>query len=335
MKIASAYIEINNQCNLDCHTCYNRSGKNFQRQELSIAQFQKITERLISEFGCKSISLAGGEPTLHLSFGEILDYLYSIPDMQVGVVTNGTTGCQKLIEMYCSHPDMKLQVSLDGSCEESNARTRGNGHFQQAIKFLKVAAAPNRSPIMKMVISLNNITDIENYYRLAVSMGCMPAFSFINGIGNAQDGWDTLQPSAQQKLAVLHLLDRLNNEHQMDVKIPVSTSSCPFIKEDAPLSVLIKCNGTMLPCQILYDDAYSLGNLLVDPMNIFTIRYAALSRLANDRIEENDECSRCIMQHTCKRGCLAHAVAFNGDPLGNDGECEFRKLQLLCYEVPK
>lgn len=335
MKIESAYIEITNQCNLDCHTCYNRSGKNLQRIEFSVAQFQKITKQLVSEFGCKTIFLAGGEPTLHSEFGTILDYLYSIPKLQVGVVTNGTTNCQKLIETYHLHPDMKLQVSLDGACEESNAKTRGSGNYQKAIDFIKATTGPDHSPIMKMVISQNNLNDIQDYFQLAISIGCTPNYSFINGIGNAKDEWDSLKLTARQKLTVLQLLDRLNTKYRINTKLPASTNICPLSKQDAPLAVLVKCDGTVQPCQALYDDAYSLGNLLEDHADKLAARHATLTQLANERLVKNTECSGCIIQHICKRGCLAHAVTQSADPLGNDGECDYRILQLLCYEIPK
>ena len=34
MKVKTVYVEITNQCNLNCRTCYNRSGLNRERREL-------------------------------------------------------------------------------------------------------------------------------------------------------------------------------------------------------------------------------------------------------------------------------------------------------------
>jgi MoaA/NifB/PqqE/SkfB family radical SAM enzyme len=33
------------------------------------------------------------------------------------------------------------------------------------------------------------------------------------------------------------------------------------------------------------------------------------------------------MKHACHHGCIANAQNNSGDPLGNNGECEYRKLQ--------
>ena len=42
MKVKTIYAEILNQCNLNCRTCYNRSGLNRERRELSKARLEEI-----------------------------------------------------------------------------------------------------------------------------------------------------------------------------------------------------------------------------------------------------------------------------------------------------
>ena len=38
MNVKSVYVETTNICNLNCKTCYNRSGLNKERKEISKAQ---------------------------------------------------------------------------------------------------------------------------------------------------------------------------------------------------------------------------------------------------------------------------------------------------------
>lgn len=334
MKIDSAYIEINNTCNLDCRSCYNRSGKAHPRKELSLSQMQSITDRLTNEFGCSYISLAGGEPTLHSHFDEILHYMLSISDLNVGVVTNGTTSSNSLIDAYHTYPNLKIQVSVDGSCEEINAKTRGTGNFGKALLFLKELKRSGKYPTMKMVVSRNNLHDVEAYYRLAMSMKCEPDFEFINGMGNAAKDWNCLEPTAQEKLFVLRTLDRLNHENKQEIHMPFCTSQCPLSGKDAQLSVLLKCDGSMQPCQILYDNAYTLGNFLLDDTKAILKKYAHISEIAQSRkIKATEDCTKCLARTVCQRGCMALAVINTGNPLYNDGECTFRKLQILGYEM--
>lgn len=336
MKIASAYIEIVNICNLDCRSCYNRSGRSLTRKELSRAEIQQIADRLIGEFGCSYISLAGGEPTLHSEFDGILTDLLTRSDLQqVGVVTNGTTAAEGLIEAYHTYPHLKVQVSLDGSCEEVNAKTRGIGNFGSAVAFLEKLKCSRKSPVVKMVISRNNIQDVEAYYHFAMSMGCEPDFDFINGMGNASDVWGDLEPTAQQKLTVLRTLDRLNGEYGQEAHLPFCTGGCPLANPETELSALIKCNGAVHPCQMLYDDSYALGNILRDDSTAIAEGFARISEIAQIRRDSVDGCAGCLARSNCQRGCMALAVMKTGDPIADDGECTFRKLQILGYTVMK
>ena len=111
-----------------------------------------------------------------------------------------------------------------------------------------------------MVISKNNLSRVEDFYRLAVTLGCMPEFAFIYRSGNGSDDWESKALSAQEKLAVLKLVKRLNEEYGMDAYLPKCTVRCPFSVDAEQMSVCIKTNGRIQPCQSLYGDAYSLGN---------------------------------------------------------------------------
>jgi MoaA/NifB/PqqE/SkfB family radical SAM enzyme len=137
MNIISAYIEITNACNLNCETCYNRSGSNRERQEISVGQLAGMIRRLRS-LGCKTVYLAGGEPCLHSDFDRILDLPGSYPDLKFGIVTNGTVHPSKLICQYRTQSNLTVQVSLDGSCEAQNLKTRGKQNFEKTVRLIKL-----------------------------------------------------------------------------------------------------------------------------------------------------------------------------------------------------
>ncbi len=332
LNIKSAYLEITNICNLDCRSCYNRSGRHHQRSEISLNDIKYLTTRLKNEFSCSSVSLAGGEPTLHAQFNEILTYLLSTPDLEVGVVTNGTTGQYDIVQAYNAYPQLRIQVSLDGSDEESNAAIRGSGNFDKAIAFLQslnCAGGTSKAPTMKMVLSSHNIDKLEEYYRLAISMGCEPDFSLINPMGNASDDWESLELTAKQKLYVTRTIVRLNKIYNKNVPPPACLGECPFTDENTALSVLVKCDGSVYPCQMLYDNDYSIGNILHDDDAHFAARYADISHLAKERIKKQGDCLKCLARHSCHRGCMGLSVMRHNGPLGDDGSCGFRKLQVL------
>ena len=60
MKVATVYIEITNQCNLNCRTCYNRSGLNRQPREISPRQLEENILPLFTWYGCRRFLFSGG-----------------------------------------------------------------------------------------------------------------------------------------------------------------------------------------------------------------------------------------------------------------------------------
>lgn len=295
-------------------------------KELSCANFLKIANRLINEFGCNRISLSGGEPTTNSEFDKILDTLLSL-NVAATIVTNGTTNCKKLIDSFNSN-NLTIQISLDGSCEEINSLTRGTGNFAKAVNFIAKLDKKNRT-LLKMVVSKNNFNDVTNFFEFAVFIGCMPQFDFIVPMGNAIDKWDVLTLTAKEKLSVLRTIDLLNKKHGISSKLPLCSSSCPLSDPDTELSVLIKTNGQVYPCQMLYNEKYCLGNILSSDVSVFDQRIKKISAITKERNLTDFGCQRCVVKDCCKKGCMALAEMKTGSPLEDDGECLFRKLQFL------
>ena len=204
MNIKTVYVEITNQCNLNCATCYNWSGLNRKRIELSFEQIENII-KLFFPYGLKRFLLSGGEPTLHSEFEKILDLIDKYPQITFGIVTNGTNQNKKLLEFLNTRDNLKLQISLDGSCEKQNAKTRGYGNFEKTVNFAKQIHKPKLMPLLKMVISQSNYTDVEDFCDLALSLGFTPELAFIYKSGNGSDGWSSKELTSIQKLKILKL----------------------------------------------------------------------------------------------------------------------------------
>ena len=332
MKISHAYIEITNSCNLNCRSCYNRSGMKHLRQELYYIDFSKISNRLIGELDCKRISLSGGEPTLNRDFAEILDKSLSL-NTSIAVVTNGTTDCEKLINTYNSN-NIAIQISLDGSCEEINSFTRGEGNFTKTVGFIETLDK-KIPPVIKMVVSKFNIDNVADFFEFAIDHDCLPEFDFVAPIGNAADSWEAIGLNAREKLNILRTIDALNFKHNVSAKLPYCTSACPLSDPEAELSVLIKPNGDIYPCQMLYGEKFKLGNILTDTKEMITERMAEITAIAAKREQTDFGCTRCLARQFCKRGCMAFADMRSGDPLANDGDCEYRKFQLVGFSAIK
>ena len=334
MKIKTVYIEITNRCNLNCRTCYNRSGLNRSTREITVAQIEQIM-RVTAHFGANRFLFSGGEPTLHSDFGALLQMTDRYPNASFGFVTNGTTDNDDFLHYLNAHDNLTLQISLDGSCEESNSRTRGCGNFEKALSFAKRIDNPNLNPLLKMVISQKNLDDVESFYRLALSVGFTPEFAFIYKSGNGEDAWDEKALSAQQKLKILSLIDHLNQEHGIEAYLPKCTTKCPFAATTDQMSICIKVDGSIQPCQALYSPEFTLGNIFDFDENEVIQNLERLTALAKKRTTLDFGCQKCMLKDMCGRGCMAEAFQLTADPLGNDNACLYRKLQFLHFDIKK
>lgn len=244
MRISKAYIEITNRCNLNCTTCYNRSGLNTVTREIGVTELERMITTFMS-YGAKRILISGGEPTLHSEFEKIAALPSRYPQLSFGVTTNGTTAAARsvLAPAIKSQENMTLQISLDGSSEETNALTRGRGNFEKAVEFARSVSDSPAEKRLKMVVSRGNLADVEKFYRLALSLGFTPEFAFIFRSGNGECEWDEKTLTPLEKLKVMKTVQRLNEESGANAQLPLCSLGCPLSLDDSELSLCVKTDG--------------------------------------------------------------------------------------------
>lgn len=329
---SGAYIEITNRCNLNCATCYNRSGLSKTITETSLEHLKQGIDFLTSR-GAKVISLAGGEPLLHSRLPEILKMITKYPHTWFSFVTNGTVHRHDFIEAYHAMPNIAVQVSLDGSREEVNHNTRGQGSFTRAERFIEQLQPTSKQVMVRMTISKLNMHDVDDFFNTILSWNCTPDFAFVNRIGNAQTNWTDIGLSAEEKGSVLGQLMTLKNKHQLEVHLPFASNYCPLADDYENMLNLIKPDGSIQPCQMIYDNRFTLGNLYEFDSKAFLQRCDEVGNLVRTRFESDYNCQKCVVRKRCKHGCMAYAIDLCGEPTANDGECEYRRLQFLVHDM--
>ena len=107
----SAQIELTNECSTSCTHCYRFSKTGSPHMDLDLAK--SILSQL-HEFGVRTITFSGGEPTRHPNFAEIMRYAAGTQNLAVGVLSNGVNVSNgDLFEIY-RHAQW-LRLSIDGS----------------------------------------------------------------------------------------------------------------------------------------------------------------------------------------------------------------------------
>lgn len=331
MQITSLYFEITNQCNLNCTDCYNASGLNRTRTELAPERIEFFLSQILPHHAATPfrIILSGGEPLLHSQWHRILDLVgsYCRKDVHITVVTNSTLFDAKLYDLLQHNSHFQVQFSLDGVDEITNAKNRGSGSFAKSmanITRIKYAVPP----ILKMVVSKQNLHQVEEYYKLAVQLGALPEFAFVNPQGNAVTVWEQIHLSDREKLQVLRLIQTLDQHFQLQSRVPAPTYLCPLLEESSSLSLLIKATGDIQPCQLLYSSPFSIGSIQSDfltdmPENMEKLR----SKLLHAQ-HHRSRCHSCLCRSRCQAGCPAIAYALTQDIQRADGSCGYRKLHI-------
>jgi hypothetical protein len=82
-------VEVTDQCNLTCPTCYANSSPTHGRHR-TLDEVKKMLDAVVSnEHEPDVVQISGGEPTLHPQFFKILDYAKSLPIKHLMLNTNG------------------------------------------------------------------------------------------------------------------------------------------------------------------------------------------------------------------------------------------------------
>ncbi len=126
----SMHLYLTNRCNLSCPHCYMFSGK-ANANELTTDEILRVISDYRRDANGKSITLSGGEPTLHVDFDSIVRFAAEI-GLEVKVLTNGTLMLPERIDKLAKYLH-SVQISIDGFSEVTNSTIRGNGNFEKAI----------------------------------------------------------------------------------------------------------------------------------------------------------------------------------------------------------
>lgn len=331
MIFKGSYIEITNRCNLDCRDCYNSSGRNKQTVELDLDVLLKYVEDLIVIHSVRSVTFSGGEPLLYSKIDELLDrlaeYTTKYPRVIFNFVTNGTLYNEKFYYLLENSDRFMVQISLDGPNEESCASMRGVGTFTKVLDNISRRKFFHK-PVFKMIINKTNASFVEEYFHFAYDkLGGLPSFAFANYQGNAIQNWKEMELLPSEKAKILTLVQKKYKEYNItDVTLPVATVHCDLTDFEGLRDFCIKPDGSVQPCQNLYDSKFSIGNIYELDWKSFNDKISKLVEYLALRMEQDYGCKKCLLSSNCGRGCPAFAFMKDGNLLGNDGDCDFRRM---------
>lgn len=147
-----ASFELVGPCNLHCSYCLRSESMLYGKAAfLPRESVRRILEGLRKDWGEFSLTLTGGEPTLHPEFGGVLDDAAAL-GLRYKVVTNGWH-FDKVVDSLIRTRErlMSISFSLDGATREAHDLFRGKGSFDRLMKGI-TAAKHHRLPFQINVV---------------------------------------------------------------------------------------------------------------------------------------------------------------------------------------
>jgi organic radical activating enzyme len=165
-----ALLPITNHCNFRCPICYANAGPELQPAFLSLAEAERRALQAKSS-GARTISLTGGEPTLHPQLPELIRLIRRL-GLHVYLVSNGLRlGTETALAATLRRAGLsKVKLQLDSFVPEIHRRLRGNAWIQEKKAAARnIVAAGLRLGTITTVTKMN-LPEIGDIIRFGLSM---------------------------------------------------------------------------------------------------------------------------------------------------------------------
>jgi len=325
------FWDITRKCNLRCAHCYN-SDVNSYGQEVSTEEVKRTLDE-IRRLGVEHVTYSGGEPFMRDDFAEIAVFTASLGFASVSVATNGTY-INSDTASQLKHPNLSIQVSIDGDTAEVHDRIRGvRGSYNSAIRALQVLMEEGVNTKVCTTVTKLNVETVPRIIELMDHMG-VRNYRFQGmlpgGRGKGNAGQIMLTPDRMKSL-VEYLVSRnldpgglsftLGEPPNEDVDFSASGACSAGYS-----TCSITPDGTVVPCTYFWGT--NGENVRFHSFQWIWENSTVLNYFRSIRLDEiKGACRQCAWFMRCHGGCRAETY-LAGDLFGSNrncwvaGECE-------------
>lgn len=304
-KLYSLEIELTRRCNLECIYCYNSSSRNPGTSDFDFNLLERIL-REAYEYGIRSITYLGGEPTLHPAINEIIKFTKDIGMEEVVLYTNGTMMNDRLLESINAYVDAVVfhmdTVSRDIFADLHNIEREASFKYFDAIldNLHMLLLSGYQSKKLRHCMTLYKATyeTLEQTLAWAIHDENMLTSVFIPLV---EVGGGAKFPESEK--LDLHKVKRsyelrANIEQRSELLLLGPSEYC---KQYQLTTAYMSCDGLLLPyagylgkstCSIHMD---TIGNVIAEHYAFLTFDYD----FKCDDLNEHKEVTRCINSTFC------------------------------------
>jgi len=300
------YYEIASSCNLNCIHCSALTS--IQSKHLDFEQVLVFHEGIAKQ-GMTDSVVTGGEPTLHRDFEKIVTGLAKYGS--VTVTTNGTVlSPEKMGSILARHPNVLLQVSMDGASEQVFDHIRGRGNYKKIVTLLEYLTGNDlgNQVGLSMTLMQYNVQEVPDLVTFAKARGiAVLHFPSLLTIGFALKDWKGIALAEDQQIEIEEYLLNLMEKETLRVSVnricQIVTRLIHGIQGDCLANFTLKVNpdGEVLPCPATSNHDLTLGNIaeatIADNLpSRLEQRWSTYLDLAGSELAE---CRNCLAKTYC------------------------------------
>jgi len=329
----NAVFELTPVCNFSCKMCYIRmSQRELEQLGYSLLRFDDWKEYIdaLHKLGTFSVTLTGGECTIHPDFCEIYRYIYN-KGMVITVMTNGSNITDEIFEMFLECPPQKIFITLYGSTpktyKELCSNEAGFEHAYSAVRRLSEAKIPLT---LQFTSTKYNQHELRDVYEFSKQIHCEFKYtdlminfnkSTLEQINEVKDDSDKFTVDFKYIWCDKRKVNEADYSKIENYELYPSTNT-PIVEKGIPCNAgrntcCITWKGDMQICNVMDMYKVSLKNTNISNAWRELITWA-------DNVPRLIECQNCIYRLKCKQ-----CIAFHYGDTGEFGKPSPR----LCYKV--
>ena len=324
------FWECTLRCNLSCRHCGSDCAKDVAATEMPLGDFLKVLDEIATHVDPATVlvNTVGGEPLVRR---DILECGREIKrrGFQWGLVTNGYTLDEKMMDALASAGVDSMAVDIDGTRDQHNWLRNSDRSFDHALRAIEQMQRID-GLVWDVITCVNsrNIGSLDEIKQLLIDAGVeyWRCFTIIP-MGRAA-GVDELQLSDEQFRDLLNFIVKTRLEGKIDLNYACEGFLGPyegmardyFYTCNAGLTVAsVRSDGSISGCLSIRSD-YNQGNIYRDSFwDVWNNRFEAYR---NRDWMKRGMCASCDMFRYCQ-GNGFHLRDQNGDVM----VCHYNRLK--------
>jgi radical SAM protein with 4Fe4S-binding SPASM domain len=309
------FLELTRSCNLTCRHCGSDCSSNESAVSLTTDSWLKILDSIAEQFNpLPFLVLTGGEATIHPDFKLIIEKISTL-GFKWGLVSNGYSIDQSLVNLFDTNNISSITISLDGTQEIHNWLRCKPDSFQNVLSTLDLLSK-SKCAIKDVVTCVHrkNIDDLDNIAQILIDkkIGLWRLFRIFPS-GRAKDN-EELTMSDQETRRMLDwiasnkksLLKRgLDCNFSCEGFLPFALDSkvrnAPFFCRAGINMASILCDGTITGCSNNAPQ-FHVGNIQKD--NLGYLWQHSFTQFRDKSWVRKTSCQSCRHINQCEGGSI-------------------------------